>query len=542
MSKREKERITEEIKNYEGLENPHIIKLIKAWKSRDKDQVVIITELMTCSLKEYINKFNYPRLRVIKSWSRAILEGLKYLHSRTPPIIHRDIKCDNIFVSSSTGEIKIGDLGLATCLTASHLESQVGTPYFMAPEMFEERYGPSVDIYAFGLCLIEIITSITPYSECKNHVSLYKKISSAQKPDAFYKILDSQVREFVELCISPVDSRPYAAELLNHSFFSIEDESLLSKPVAVLSDKQAQSKILDLQVKLAHPNYLEVCLKVDNGNNTKSNVDFEINLEEDNVEDVLKELAISIELSQEDINLICQSIEQNNYEEQKTPLENLHIASQFTPHFQKDNTIKIPIKVGIQDGETLKKVLLNIEYDLDNDSPEVIAEETVEHFELDPGEAIQISRVIKHRINEILGNDTAPQTPSSFEDLLELYDTKPNPGTAELHQVLSSSNSSNFSSEYAKQHALPEETHKTPPESFSFASLKSDISRKKKNDTEEVSLLQRALGWVFGIKVKVNGVYCVKNEKLVKIFQEEMGIDVTGVVCKDTWTNLMSKF
>lgn len=45
---------------------------------------------------------------------KQVLQGLDYLHSYNPPIIHRDLKCDNIFVYGNTGEIKIGNLGLDT--------------------------------------------------------------------------------------------------------------------------------------------------------------------------------------------------------------------------------------------------------------------------------------------------------------------------------------------------------------------------------------------------------------------------------------------
>ncbi|CAJ0962786.1 unnamed protein product, partial [Ranitomeya imitator] len=51
---------------------------------------------------------------VLRSWCRQILKGLHFLHTRTPPIIHRDLKCDNIFITGPTGSVKIGDLGLAT--------------------------------------------------------------------------------------------------------------------------------------------------------------------------------------------------------------------------------------------------------------------------------------------------------------------------------------------------------------------------------------------------------------------------------------------
>ena len=47
------------------------------------------------------------------SRTRRVLRGLHYLHSHNPPIIHRDLKCDNIFVNGNNGEVKIGDLGLA---------------------------------------------------------------------------------------------------------------------------------------------------------------------------------------------------------------------------------------------------------------------------------------------------------------------------------------------------------------------------------------------------------------------------------------------
>ena len=55
-------------------------------------------------------------IRAIKSWARQILEGLVYLHEHDPPVIHRDLKCDNIFVNGHLGQVKIGDLGLARML------------------------------------------------------------------------------------------------------------------------------------------------------------------------------------------------------------------------------------------------------------------------------------------------------------------------------------------------------------------------------------------------------------------------------------------
>jgi len=48
----------------------------------------------------------------------------------------------------------------------------------MAPEMYDECYKESVDVYAFGMCMIEMATSEYPYSECRTAAQIYKKVSS----------------------------------------------------------------------------------------------------------------------------------------------------------------------------------------------------------------------------------------------------------------------------------------------------------------------------------------------------------------------------
>lgn len=65
-------------------------------------------------------------MKAIKNWARQVLQGLEYLHSQNPPIIHRDLKCDNIFVNGNHGEIKIGDLGLATIMEQPTAKSVIG--------------------------------------------------------------------------------------------------------------------------------------------------------------------------------------------------------------------------------------------------------------------------------------------------------------------------------------------------------------------------------------------------------------------------------
>ena len=77
----------------------------------------------------YRKRHKHVDPEVLKGWAWQILCGLVYLHGHTPPIIHRDLKSDNIFINGSEGVVKIGDLGLATLLRARTApQSVLGEP------------------------------------------------------------------------------------------------------------------------------------------------------------------------------------------------------------------------------------------------------------------------------------------------------------------------------------------------------------------------------------------------------------------------------
>lgn len=86
----------------------------------------IVVMVFCLSSYRYLKRFKVMKPKVLRSWCRQILKGLHFLHTRTPPIIHRDLKCDNIFITGPTGSVKIGDLGLATLKRASFAKSVIG--------------------------------------------------------------------------------------------------------------------------------------------------------------------------------------------------------------------------------------------------------------------------------------------------------------------------------------------------------------------------------------------------------------------------------
>ncbi|XP_013110530.2 uncharacterized protein LOC106089260 isoform X1 [Stomoxys calcitrans] len=223
VKKSERKRFREEADMLKKLQHPNIVRFYTYWEFSvaRKKNIVLVTELMLSgTLKSYLKRFKKINPKVLKSWCRQILKGLHFLHTRPLPIIHRDLKCDNIFITGTTGSVKIGDLGLATLKNRSHAKSVIGTPEFMAPEMYEEHYDESVDVYAFGMCMLEMAVSEYPYSECKGPAQIYKKVISGIKPAAMSKVEDPKVREIIEKCIElKKEDRPKCKDLLNSEFF-----------------------------------------------------------------------------------------------------------------------------------------------------------------------------------------------------------------------------------------------------------------------------------------------------------------------------------
>ncbi|XP_059652682.1 serine/threonine-protein kinase WNK1-like isoform X2 [Cornus florida] len=224
QSPQDLERLYCEIHLLKTLKHQNIMKFYTSWVDTANRNINFVTEMFTSgTLKQYRQKHKRVNIRAVKHWCRQILQGLLYLHSHDPPVIHRDLKCDNIFVNGNQGEVKIGDLGLAAILRKSHAAHCVGTPEFMAPEVYEEEYNELVDIYSFGMCMLEMVTFEYPYSECTHPAQIYKKVISGKKPDALYKVTDPEIRQFVEKCLATVSLRFSAIELLNDPFLQIDD-------------------------------------------------------------------------------------------------------------------------------------------------------------------------------------------------------------------------------------------------------------------------------------------------------------------------------
>ncbi|XP_072290989.1 serine/threonine-protein kinase WNK1 isoform X2 [Eucyclogobius newberryi] len=302
LSKTERQRFKEEAGMLKGLQHPNIVRFYDSWEgpSKGKKCIVLVTELMTSgTLKTYLKRFKVMKIKVLRSWCRQILKGLHFLHTRAPPIIHRDLKCDNIFITGPTGSVKIGDLGLATLKRASFAKSVIGTPEFMAPEMYEEKYDESVDVYAFGMCMLEMATSEYPYSECQNAAQIYRRVTSGVKPGSFDKVAIPEVKEIIEGCIRQnKDERYSIKDLLNHAFFQ-EDTGVR---VELAEEDDGEMEAIKLWLRIEDVKKLKGKYKDNEA------IEFSFDLSKDVPEDVAQEMVESGYICDGDLKTIAKAI------------------------------------------------------------------------------------------------------------------------------------------------------------------------------------------------------------------------------------------
>jgi len=238
------EDIKTEVELMRSLEHTNIVRYLGA--QMDDEYLHIFQEWVPGgSVASLLSKFGAFSIEVIQSYISQTLEGLNYLHDNN--IMHRDIKGSNILVNDE-GVVKLADFGASKKLKnlASNMMMSMtvrGTPYFMAPEVFEEKYSAKADIWGIGCVVFQMVTASPPWKglgftnpiSLFNHIKKHKGSPPMEHPEkeSFSKRDESLwvlLEQFVDKCFEQDPSkRPSVQELLNDPFITAtshdDDES-----------------------------------------------------------------------------------------------------------------------------------------------------------------------------------------------------------------------------------------------------------------------------------------------------------------------------
>ncbi|GFH59688.1 hypothetical protein CTEN210_16164 [Chaetoceros tenuissimus] len=207
------------------------------------------------NLTSLLEKFGSFPTPVIQSYLFQILSGLQYLHEKN--VLHRDIKGGNILVNDE-GIVKLADFGASrTFVTDSNgilMEGEDsmanmtirGTPYFMAPEVFQESYGRKADVWSCACVVYQMCTAHVPWRSLgiKSPVKLFMHIQNSEglppfSNDESENDLDihESLLDLMKQCFErDPTKRPSVQSLLEHDFFLEHDNCEHSEVGSTLGD------------------------------------------------------------------------------------------------------------------------------------------------------------------------------------------------------------------------------------------------------------------------------------------------------------------
>jgi serine/threonine protein kinase len=223
--------VRREIDLLRSLKHTNIVRYHGA--EMDKTHLHIFQEWVAGgSVTGMLAKFGPFSLDVLRSYLSQTLNGLAYLHEND--IMHRDIKGSNILVSDE-GIVKLADFGASKRLESAQKDmmqslTMRGTPYFMAVEVFEEKYSMKADVWSVGCVAIQMATGSPPWKSLgySNPVALFSHLKSHNDPPPInIASKDMNPLEFgllksvVAKCFKRDPSeRPSAKSLQHDPFFS----------------------------------------------------------------------------------------------------------------------------------------------------------------------------------------------------------------------------------------------------------------------------------------------------------------------------------
>ncbi|KAH6580358.1 hypothetical protein BASA60_002891 [Batrachochytrium salamandrivorans] len=184
-----------------NLNDPNVVKL---WRvCLNADNPFIIMPLMACDAAAYIRMNPHTEISVRTHIIQQISSGMKYLHGLSNPIIHGDLKANNVLIGKN-GEVAISDFGMALLKRLVDNRSsgrvQISDVRWIAPEKYSKDYvaATPADVFSFGMTSMELLSGEQPFSEETASDIIKERILSGDRPlrphgipDSLWKTVDS---------------------------------------------------------------------------------------------------------------------------------------------------------------------------------------------------------------------------------------------------------------------------------------------------------------------------------------------------------------
>ena len=222
------EKFEQEILVHSDQRHPNIVQLMGVYYPPDSKRIpTLIMEYLPFALSSCLMKQELE-LEVKYHILHDVAKGLRYLHRKRPPVIHRDLTANNILLTSSY-TAKISDLGVSRLLADTFNKQQLlttapGTQYAMPPEALKSNpvYDHKLDVFSYGCLILHVLANEFPMPSEQfipkpgDSSDVYIKVSEWERRSKYIKMIPSE-NEFLPIakkCLAnEPEGRPEISEL-----------------------------------------------------------------------------------------------------------------------------------------------------------------------------------------------------------------------------------------------------------------------------------------------------------------------------------------
>ena len=248
-------RFEEECRLLSQVRHPNIVQFLGVYFQEGVRAPILVMEFLSTNLTSCIEQYGILPKEISYSILHDVALGLCYLHSQTPPIIHRDLSSNNVLLTPNM-TAKISDLGVArilnlTPLQVSRMTQTPGTPAYMPPEVMvaNPKYNTSVDEFSYGIMMIHMFSGQWPEPQVgPTHPEPDGRlipVTEAERREVFLRAIGND-HPLIDKILRCIDNDPqrrvHATELL-------ESTSALKHkfPVAVVNYLEMQTRVKALE-------------------------------------------------------------------------------------------------------------------------------------------------------------------------------------------------------------------------------------------------------------------------------------------------------
>jgi serine/threonine protein kinase len=230
--------LAKEIESFRGLRHKRLVRFIGA--CLEMPHPCLVTQYMPGGSLHHllhVRKLQLPPLHAI-NMCLQLADGVMYLHSQNPTVVHRDLKSLNVVLDMNLN-VKICDFGLTESMERTHItkRNNGGSPRYMAPELFDNKtkVTEKIDIWALGCIFVEIFSGPLPYEQINTLADLTREmLVHRRSPDVPNHIFEN-IRMIIQRCL---DFEPHLRPTSKQMFEQIKAAKRQLREAGLLEGSQ----------------------------------------------------------------------------------------------------------------------------------------------------------------------------------------------------------------------------------------------------------------------------------------------------------------